>query len=90
MAALAVPAAALMLGAAQAGTTVGLNFQDWYYRDGGAGYQTTGMPVTGAAFGVAAANWFKHTPAKLQCMGWSRHGAHFEPMFRSGEHSLLM
>lgn len=62
---LAVPAAALMLGAAQAGTTVGLNFQDWYYSDGGAGYQTTGMPVTGPAFGVALANWYSTPP--LDC-----------------------
>jgi len=38
--ALAVPAAALMLGTAQAGTTVGLNVQTWTYADGGAGYQT--------------------------------------------------
>lgn len=55
--ALAVPAAALMLGAAQAGTTIGLNFQAWYYADGGAGYQTTGFPVTGKAFGVEVADW---------------------------------
>ena len=62
---LAVPAAALMLGAAQAGTTVGLNFQSWYYDSGttpqtvgfGVGYQTTGFPVTAKAFGVATANW---------------------------------
>src|SRR5208337_1199942 len=63
---LAVPAAALMLGAAQAGTTVGLNFEAWYYDSGttpqtigyGKGYQTTGWPVTAMAFGVEAANWY--------------------------------
>ena len=47
---LAVPAAALMLGAAQAGTTIGLNIQTWTYADGGAGYQTTGFPVTAYDF----------------------------------------
>jgi len=70
---LAVPAAALMLGAAQAQTTVGLNFQAWYYDSGtspqtvgyGAGYQTTGFPVTATAFGVAATNWFNTDP--LSC-----------------------
>ncbi|MGO8930449.1 MAG: LamG-like jellyroll fold domain-containing protein [Limisphaerales bacterium] len=75
-AALAVPAAALMLGAAQAGTTVGINFQAWYYNSGntpqtvgyGAGYQTTGFPVTGTAFSVPAANWFNTDP--LSCNGW--------------------
>ncbi len=67
---LAVPAAALMLGAAQAGTTIGLNFQSWYYDSGntpqtvgyGAGYQTTGFPVTAKAFGVDTANWFNTDP----------------------------
>lgn len=67
---LAVPAAALMLGAAQAGTTVGLNFQSWYYDSGatpqtigfGAGYQTTGVPVTAKAFGVDVANWTNSDP----------------------------
>jgi len=67
---LAVPAAALMLGAAQAGTTVGLNFQSFYYDSGatpqtvgfGKGYQTTGFPVTAKAFGVDAANWFNTDP----------------------------
>jgi hypothetical protein len=71
---LAVPAAALMLGAAHAGTTVGLNFQAWYYDSGatpqtigyGAGYQTTGFPVTAAAFGVPAANWFNPDPLPCQ------------------------
>jgi hypothetical protein len=72
--ALAVPAAALMLGAAQAGTTVGLNFQAWYYDSTtwpqtigyGAGYQTTGFPVTARAFGVDAANWFNTDPLPCQ------------------------
>lgn len=67
---LAVPASALMLGAAQAGTTVGLNFQSWYYDSGttpqtvgyGAGYQTTGFPATARAFGVDVANWFNTDP----------------------------
>jgi hypothetical protein len=71
--ALAVPAAALMLGAAQAGTTVGLNFQAWYYDSGatpqtigfGQGYQTTGFPVTAKAFGVLPANWINTDP--LDC-----------------------
>ncbi len=67
---LAVPAAALMLGASQAGTTIGLNFQAWYYDSGttpqtigfGQGYQTTGFPVTARAFGVDAANWINTDP----------------------------
>ena len=71
--ALAIPAAALMLGAAQAGTTVGLNFQAWYYDSGatpqtigfGQGYQTTGFPVTAKAFGVVPANWINTEP--LDC-----------------------
>lgn len=63
---LAVPAAALMLGAAQAGTTVGLNFQAWYYSDGGAGYQTTGFPVTAKAFGVELAEWTNTDPLDCQ------------------------
>ncbi len=71
--ALAVPAAALMLGAAQAGTTVGLNFQAWYYDSGttpqtigfGQGYQTTGFPVTAKAFGVAPANWVNYRSPEL-------------------------
>ncbi len=62
---LAVPAAALMLGAAHAGTFVGLNFQDYYYAGAGAGYQTTGFPVTAPAFGVPAANWTSSAP--LSC-----------------------
>ncbi len=62
---LAVPAAALMLGAADAGSTVGLNFQDYYYDGPGSGYQTTGMPVTGPAFGVPAADWTSTVP--LSC-----------------------
>jgi hypothetical protein len=71
---LAVPACALMLGAAQAGTTVGLNFQAWYYDSNttpqtigyGNGYQTTGFPVTGRAFGVDAANWANADPMPCQ------------------------
>ncbi len=71
---LAVPAAALMLGAAQAGTTVGLNFQTWYYDSGanpqtigfmGTGfsaYNATGFPVTTNAFGVGTNNWFNTDP----------------------------
>ena len=71
---LAVPAAALMLGAAQAQTTIGLNFQSWYYDSGanpqtvgfGKGYQTTGFPVTASAFGVGAANWWNTDPLPSQ------------------------
>lgn len=67
---LAIPACALMLGAAQAGTTIGLNFQAWYYDSGanpqtigfGSGYQTTGFPVTAKAFGVGVGNWFNTDP----------------------------
>lgn len=63
---LAVPAAALMLGAAQAQTTIGLNFMAWYYDSGttpqtvgyGKGYQTSGWFVTATAFGVPASNWY--------------------------------
>lgn len=70
---LAVPAAALMLGAAQAQTTIGFNFQAWYYDSGttpqtigfGAGYQTTGFPVTATAFDIPVANWFNTEP--LDC-----------------------
>jgi hypothetical protein len=69
-AALAVPAAALMLGAAQAGTTIGLNVQAWasnYDTTGpttgvGSGYQTTGFPLTAKAFGVDVSQWV-NTPA---------------------------
>lgn len=71
---LAVPAAAMMLGASQAQTTVGLNFQAWYYDSGttpqtigfGAGYQTTGFPVTTNAFGVALADWTSTDPLDCQ------------------------
>ena len=71
---LAVSASALMLGAAQAGTTVGLNFQAWYYDSGatpqtvgfGYGYQTTGFPVTARAFGVDASNWSNPDPLPAQ------------------------
>lgn len=70
---LAVPAAALMLGAAEAGTTVGLNFQTWYYDSGNtlqtigfnngySAYNTTGMPVTAKAFGLNPADWFNTDP----------------------------
>jgi hypothetical protein len=70
---LAVPAAALMLGAAQAGTTVGLNFQTWYYdsaanpqtigfNNGYSAYNTTGFPVTAKAFGLSPADWFNTDP----------------------------
>src|ERR1035438_7927546 len=54
--ALAVPAAALMLGAAQAGTTVGINYtMDWTPYN--YSYETTGFNVTAKAFGVEVANW---------------------------------
>jgi hypothetical protein len=54
--ALAVPAAALMLGAAQAGTTVGINYtMDWAPYN--SGYSTTGFNVTAKAFGVGPARW---------------------------------
>lgn len=53
----AVPAAALMLGASQAQTTVGINFWGAF---GTYGYG--GAPVTATAFGVDATNWFT-TPA---------------------------
>lgn len=70
---LAVPACALMLGAAQAGTTIGLNFQTWYYdsaqnpqtigfNNGYSAYNTTGFPVTAKAFGLVPANWFSTDP----------------------------
>ena len=70
---LVVPTAALMLGAAEAGTTVGLNFQTWYYDSGAtpqtigfnngySAYNTTGFPVTAKAFGVTPANWFNTDP----------------------------
>ncbi len=71
---LAVSASALMLGAAHSQSTVGLNFQAWYYDSGstpqtvgyGAGYQTTGFPVTAKAFGVDTANWFNTDPIYCQ------------------------
>src|SRR6478752_2916120 len=67
---LAVPAAALMLGAAEADSTVGLNFQAWYFDSGttpqtvgyGHGYLTTGFPVTAKAFGVEKADWTNTEP----------------------------
>lgn len=67
-----MPAAALMLGAAQAGTTVGLHLVSYYYNTSlaqwqvgdtpapigaGFGYQTTGFAVTAKAFGVDSARW---------------------------------
>ena len=65
---LIVPVAALMLGASQsqAQTTVAMNFEAWYYDSKttpqtigyGAGYQTTGWPVTAPAFGIPVANWY--------------------------------
>ncbi len=67
---LAVPAAALMLGAAHAGTFVGLNFQDYYYSGAGAGYQTTGFPVTAAAFGIPAASWTSSLPLSCGAGGY--------------------
>ncbi len=70
---LAIPAAALMLGVSQGGTTVGLNFQTWYYNSGNtpqttgfnngySDYAATGLPVTTTAFGVDAANWYNTDP----------------------------
>jgi len=70
---LAVPACALMLGAAEAQTTVGLNFQQWYYDSGNnpqtigfnngySDYNTTGFPVTAKAFGVPLADWSNTDP----------------------------
>jgi len=72
---LALPAAALMLGASHAGV-VGIHYTEFWgpyaangtgvygagdYGTGSAyfsyGYMTTGMNVTGTAFGVPAANW---------------------------------
>jgi hypothetical protein len=51
---LAVPAAAMMLGAAHAGTSVGINFSASYYGQGN--YASTA--VTSTAFGVDVNNWF--------------------------------
>jgi hypothetical protein len=61
---LAIPAAALMLGASH-GATIGINYTlDWgplnpngTYVPYHYAYMTTGMNVTGTAFGVPAANW---------------------------------
>jgi hypothetical protein len=55
--ALAVPAAALMLGSSQAATTIGINFWGAY---GSYGYG--GAPVTATAFGLPPTAWFT-TPA---------------------------
>jgi hypothetical protein len=71
---LAVPAAALMLGSAEAQTTVGFNIQAWYYDSGttpqtvgyGSGYQTTGFPTTATAFGVPVSGWFNTDPISAQ------------------------
>lgn len=64
---LAVPAAALMLGAASNGATVGIHYTiNWgphqplgYYKSYAYlySYMTTGMNVTGTAFGVPASQW---------------------------------
>lgn len=75
---LAVPACALMLGAAQAGTTIGVNFAAWYYDSGntpqtigfGFGYQTTGFQVTAKAFGIPATNWYGTLSPNLLNGGW--------------------
>ena len=48
---LAVSASALMLGASQAGTTVGINFQGNYY-----GYDS-GAPIAATALGIPAGDW---------------------------------
>jgi hypothetical protein len=61
---LAIPAAALMLGASH-GATIGINYTlDWGpYNPNGTyvpyhyAYMTTGMNVTGTAFGVPASSW---------------------------------
>jgi hypothetical protein len=50
--ALAVSASALMLGASQAQTTIGINFQGSY------GGSYAGSTVSATAFGVPATNWF--------------------------------
>ncbi len=49
-----MPAAALMLGAAHAGTSVGINFSASYY--GGGTYASTAVLDT--AFGIGALDWF--------------------------------
>lgn len=49
---LAVPASALMLGAAHGGSSVGINFQGSYY-----GYYA-GATVTATAFGLPSSDWF--------------------------------
>jgi Concanavalin A-like lectin/glucanases superfamily/Immunoglobulin domain len=59
---LAVPAAALMLGAAH-GAQIGINFQtDWTPYNYSS--YTTGFAVTGTAFDVSAANWYNMAPSK--------------------------
>jgi hypothetical protein len=47
-----VPAAALMLGTSQAGTSIGINFQGSYNGS------YAGALVTATAFGLPASNWF--------------------------------
>lgn len=59
---LTVPAAALMLGAAQAQTSIGINFAGGayaYYNTGTTFYAqyACGYPVTATAFGVASGGW---------------------------------
>ena len=57
-AALAVPAAALMLGASH-GATLGIHWQvDWSKYNPQYSYSTSGWIVTGKAFGVDPVNWF--------------------------------
>ena len=55
--ALAIPAAALMLGQSQGGTSIGINFYGNYY-----GSYDGGRVVSTNAFGMSAANWLT-TPA---------------------------
>ena len=55
---LAVPAAAMMLGASH-GATLGIHWQvDWSKYNPQYSYSTSGWIVTGNAFGVEPANWF--------------------------------
>ena len=69
-----------MLGAAEAQTTIGLNFQQWYYDSGNnpqtvgscngySTYNATGMPVSATAFGVSSANWNNTDPIGSQYNG---------------------
>ena len=62
---LAVPAAALMLGAAH-GATFGFNYQTgWSAYNPNYSYSTTGFAVTAKAFGVDAVNWYNDTPVEF-------------------------